>query len=58
MPLAGSYIFDKIGRRKACLIGAAICLIGTFLGTICNSYNFLVVIRLLMGFGNFLAYAG
>eukprot|EP00116_Pleurobrachia_bachei_P004163 sb/3464425/ len=56
--IIGSYIYDTIGRRRACLIGAATCLTGTFLGTICHSYTFLMIIRLLMGFGNFLAYAG
>ena len=58
LPVSGSYIFDKIGRRKACLIGAAVCLLGTFMGVFCQSYNHMIVIRLMMGFGNFLAYAG
>ena len=56
--LFGSFVFELVGRRKASLIGGCVCAFGTFLGFFCNSYGFMVAVRLLQGMGNFLSYSG
>ncbi|KAL5264590.1 hypothetical protein ACHWQZ_G005617 [Mnemiopsis leidyi] len=56
--LFGTLTFEHLGRRKSALVGGCIVTMGTFLGTFCDGYNFMVLIRLLQGMGNFLAYSG
>ena len=46
------------GRRKTSIVGGLVCVLGTFFGLFCQSYEFMVVIRLMQGFGNFISYAG
>ena len=41
--------FDVVGRRRSCIIGSLINLLATFLGLFCNSYGFMVGIRIVQG---------
>jgi len=54
----GSFAFEMFGRRKTSIVGGLVVILGTFFGLFCQSYGFMVVIRLMQGFGNFLAYSG
>lgn len=52
--LTGTFIFDNIGRKRSALIGCMIELPITLCGTFCHDYYFLLAIRFIQGFGEFM----
>ena len=56
--LCGGYLYDNIGRKRTAIIGNVIAVSITVAGYFCHSYYFLLVIRMIQGFGFFLVGTG
>ena len=47
----GGFLYDFVGRKKTSVLGCFLVIVGTFLGTFCHNYYFLLFIRLVQGIG-------
>ena len=56
--IVGGYAWDHIGRVRAAMFAICITIVAHLLGTWCHSYGFLLAIRFLTGFGDFMTYTG
>ena len=53
--LTGILIFDNIGRKKSAIVGTLISVPITVCGVFCHDYYFLLAIRFIQGYGNYVA---
>ena len=56
--LIGGYLYDHVGRRKSAMVTIVFSFIVHLCGTFCHDFTFLLVIRFLQGFTEFLATTG
>ena len=56
--LMGGYLYDHVGRRKTALVFIACSFLVHLAGTFCHTFTFLLVIRFLQGFTEFLLSTG
>ena len=53
--LTGILMFDNIGRKKSAIVGTLISVPITVCGVFCHDYYFLLAIRFIQGYGNYVA---
>ena len=56
--LAGTLLFDNIGRRTVTLIALFVTFIATLSNAFINSYNVMLALRVIQGFGSFTVLSG
>ena len=51
-------VYDRVGRKRGALVGAVISFLATASGTIVPTYNAMLVLRVVQGFGQFMSWTG